>query len=103
MVSANIPTDESLVRRAVMDVASLPEEDLPLVIEFVDYLNRRRQTTTEKKLSTVEIRAQARRRASALKDVPRQELVARFNELTEAIRAQAIAKDTAIDGDWQGD
>jgi len=30
-------------------------------------------------------------------------LARRFEEVTEKIRAQAIAAGTAIEGDWQGD
>jgi hypothetical protein len=38
-----------------------------------------------------------------LKDVPREQLVARFVELGEEIRREAIRKGTAIDEDWTGD
>jgi len=102
-MSANVVTASSLIRQAVVQVASLPEEDLPLVIEFVDYLRQRRLSPTERRLSAAEMRAEARRRASALKDVPRHKLVARFEELTEAIRSEAMAKGAAIEGDWQRD
>jgi hypothetical protein len=73
-----------------------------LIVEFVSYLKQRR-STPGRKLSAAEIRAEARRRASALKGVPRHELVARFQELSESILAQAVAKGTAIEGDWQRD
>jgi len=49
------------------------------------------------------MRAEARRRATLLRDVPREEIVARFLELAEEIRREAIAKGTAVEGDWQGD
>ena len=49
------------------------------------------------------MRAEARRRASAMHGVPRHQLVARFKELTEAIRSEAVAKGTAVEGDWQRD
>jgi hypothetical protein len=35
--------------------------------------------------------------------MPREQLVARFVEVGEQIRQEAIAKGTAIDGDWAGD
>ena len=102
-MSANLLTNSGLIRQAVIKIASLPEEDLSFIIEFADYLEQRRQAQTERKLSVAAIRAEARRRASALKDVPRQEVVARFKALTESIRAQAVLKSTAIEGDWQRD
>jgi hypothetical protein len=102
-MSANISTDSGLIRQAVVQVASLSEEDLPLVIEFVGYLKQRRQSPAHPRISAAEIRAEARRRAGALKDVPRNRLVARFEELSEAIRSEAMAKGTATEGDWQGD
>jgi hypothetical protein len=49
------------------------------------------------------MRAEAQRRATLLRDVPREEIVARFRELTEEIRQEAITKGTAIEGDWRGD
>ncbi|HYX25905.1 MAG TPA: hypothetical protein VFC23_17255 [Thermoanaerobaculia bacterium] len=49
------------------------------------------------------LRAEARRRAALLKDVPREQLVARFVELGDEIRREAIRKGTTIDGDWTGD
>jgi len=101
-MSANVSTENSLIRQAVIDVASLPEEDLSLIVEFVSYL-RQRRNTLGRKLSAAEVRAEARRQANALKGVPRHELVARFQELSESIRAQAVAKGTAIEGDWQRD
>jgi hypothetical protein len=102
-MSVNISNEKTLIRQAVIEVASLSEEDLALVIEFVDYLKQRRPSPPEEGLSAAEIRTQARQHASALDNVPRQELVARFKDLTEKIRAQAIARGTVIEGDWQGD
>jgi hypothetical protein len=45
----------------------------------------------------------ARRRASALHGAPRHQLVARFKELTEAIRSEAVDKGAAVEGDLQRD
>ena len=92
----------NLIGRVASELTQLPEEDLPLVIEFVEYLKQRR-VTPKQRLSPAEMRAEARRRASLLRDVPREEIVARFRELTEEIRQEAIAKGTAIEGDWKGD
>ena len=44
-----------------------------------------------------------RRRARLLRDISREQLVARFIEVGEQIRQEAIANGTAIDGDWTGD
>jgi hypothetical protein len=92
----------TLIGRVASELTRLPEEDLPLVIEFVEYLKQRRAKPTQW-LSPAEMRAEARRRASLLRDVPREEIVARFRELTEEIRQEAIAKGMAIEGDWGGD
>jgi len=54
-------------------------------------------------LPVAEIREEARRRARLLHDVPREQMVARFVEVGEQIRQEAIAKGTAIDGDWTAD
>lgn len=53
--------------------------------------------------ATAELWVEALRRAHLLQDVPREQLVARFAELTEEIRREAIAKGTAIEGDWVGE
>ena len=44
-----------------------------------------------------------RKQALLLRDIPRDQLVARFVEVGEQIRQMAIANGTAIDGDWAGD
>lgn len=75
-----------LVGQVVLKLAHLPAEDLPLVIEFVDYLAQQRQVIPPPNLSVAEIRAKARQRAKELSQVPRAEIVARFQELAEDIR-----------------
>jgi hypothetical protein len=96
-------TATSMIGRVASELARLPEEDLPLVIEFVDYLKRHRQLRTQQHLSVAEMRAEAGRRAGLLREVPRAEIVNRFRELTEEIRQEAIAKGTAVEGDWRED
>jgi hypothetical protein len=54
-------------------------------------------------LSAVEIQVEARKRARLLREVPRAQLVARFVEVGEQIRQEAIANGTAVNGDWTGD
>jgi hypothetical protein len=84
-------------------LTGLPEEDLQLVVEFVDCLEEKRPAEPVRSLSVREIREEARKRSRLLRDVPREQLVARFVELGEQIRQEAIANGTAIDGDWTGD
>ncbi len=98
----SITMSPTLVGQVVSELTRLPEEDLSLVVEFVEFLKQRRATPTQR-LSPAEMRAEARRRATLLRDVPREEIVARFRELTEEIRQEAIAKGMAIEGDWRGD
>ena len=96
-------TATGVIGHLAMELTWLPEEDLPLVVEFVDYLKRQRRVATPSCLSAAEMRVEARRRTSLLNNVPRTEIVARFRELTEEIRQEAIAKGTAVEGDWMGD
>ena len=92
---------DSLIGRVARELTNLPEEDLPLVVEFVEYL--RRQRSSQQKMSVAEIQAEAHRRALQMKNVPRAEVVARFQALAEMIRADAVKQGQAIEGDWQGD
>ncbi len=96
-------TTSSMIGHVVLELTQLSEEDLPLVVEFVDYLKRKRQVEPQHRLSVAEMRAEARRRVGRLRKVPRDEIVARFRELTEEIRQEAVAKGTAIEGDWCAD
>jgi hypothetical protein len=86
-----------------LKLSSLPDEDVQLVAEFVTFLEEKRPSEPARVLSAAEIREKASRRARLLRDVPREQLVARFFEVGEQIRQEAIAKGTAIDGDWLGD
>jgi hypothetical protein len=91
-----------VIGQLAVKLSSLPDEDLELVAEFVSLLEKR-PLESARRLSAAEIREKARRRARLLHDVPREQLVARFIEVGEQIRQEAIAKGTAIDGDWTGD
>lgn len=96
-------TTEAMIGHVVLELTQLPEEDLPLVIEFVDYLKQQHLAPPSPPLSVAEIRAEARRRASLLSQIPRAELVTRFREVAEEIHQEAIVKGGAIEGDWPGD
>ncbi len=102
MVMKDITTS-SMIGHVVLELARLPEEDLPLVVEFVDYLKQKRQGTPHQRLSVAEMRTEARRRVERLRKVPRAEVVARFRELSEEIRQEAVDKGTATEGDWCAD
>lgn len=93
---------QDLVRWAVIEVARLPESDLLLVIEFVAGLKETRDSSS-RKFSVAHIRAEAQKQAAQLGNITREELVTRFNAAAERIRAQAIARNVAIQGDWEGD
>jgi hypothetical protein len=101
-MAKNDATTEAMIGRVVLELTQLREEDLPLVIEFVDYL-KQQHLASPPQLSVAEIRAEARRRASLLSQVPRAELVTRFREVAEEIRQEAIVKGGAVEGDWPGD
>jgi hypothetical protein len=92
-----------VIGQLALKLTNLPEEDLQLVIELVDCLEEKRPERSARSASVEEIREEARRRARLLRDVPREQLVARFKEVSEQIRQEAIAKGTAIEGDWTGD
>lgn len=90
-----------LIGHVATRLTELPPEDLHLVVDFLDYLEKRRASPPLK--SGAALRAEARRRAGLLQDVPREQIVARFAELTEEIRQEAIEKGTAVEGDWLSD
>ena len=89
----------SMIGQVALELTRLPEEDLPLIIEFVDYLKQQHRTAPQRRLSVAEMRAEARRRASLLRKVPRTEIVARFRELAEGIRQEAIAQGRRVSRD----
>jgi hypothetical protein len=101
-MSAHTPTEETLLRQMLIKLARLPEAQLLIVNEF---LNDLQQATAsgQPRRSAAELREEAKRRAVELSRLSHEELVARFNAATERIRAQAIAKGVAIEGDWEGD
>lgn len=90
--------DQSLLRRTMVEVANLPDDDLAILLDVVVLLKQQR--TSE---MTADIRKAARQRALELRGTPRDQLAAQLREVGERIRSQAIASETAVDGDWQGD
>ena len=98
-----VETLPEVVGRIVLQLVQLPAEDVSAVGQLVARLRQQRQPAMPRQKSPAEIVAEARRQAALLADVPRAEVIARFEALVEEIRQQAIAKDTAIEGDWRGD
>lgn len=96
-------TTEQMIGRVVSQLTRLPEDDLTLVVEFVDYLDHRRQKTQTTDRSPAEIRVLARQRARQLEGVPRSDIVARFRQLADEIKQIAITQGTSFPGDWSGD
>lgn len=94
---------EKLIGQVTLELTSLPEEDIPLVVEFVDYLKFRRRKKPISPRSVAEIREEAKERARLLEQVPREEIARRFEELGEQIRQDAIHRGVAVDGDWTDD
>jgi hypothetical protein len=92
-----------VIGQLALKLSSFPEEDLQLVTELVNLLEEKRPPEPIRSLSAAAIRETARKRARLLHDVPRAQIVARFAEIGEQIRQEAIAKGTAIEGDWTGD
>jgi hypothetical protein len=97
------PAAPQVIEQLAIKLSNLPDEDLELVAELVSLLEEKHPSKPTRALSAAEIREKARARARLLRDVPREQLVARFAAVGEQIRQEAIAKGTAIDGDWTGD
>ena len=92
---------QDLVRRAVIEVAQLQEKELLIVIEMVDALKKQRARPNRE--AAAEIVARAKARAAETSHLSHAELVQRFIDAAERIRAEAITKGTAIEGEWEGD
>ncbi len=98
-----IETLPEIVGRIALQLVQLPAEDVSAVAQLVAHLKQQRQPAVPRQMSPAEIVAEARKQAALLADVPRAEIVTRFEALVDEIRQQAIAKDTTIEGDWRGD
>lgn len=90
---------QDLIRKAVIEVAQLQEKELLIVIEMVDTLKKQR-ARPNKELAA-EILARAKARAEEMKHLSREEAMERFSKSLDAIRAEAIANGTAIEGEWE--
>lgn len=96
-----------LLRQLMTEVARLPDEDLPLVVEFIGKLAQRSEAASgPASRGTIQrIRAEARRRAGLMGDVPRAELVQRFLQAADEIRSATAMSSPALLNEeaWRGD
>ncbi len=98
MVSNTIAPEE-LIRKAVIEVAQLPENELLLVIEMLGELKKQRtQPNRDKAVALV---AQAKIRAAETNSLSRVDLMQQFGDVLKEIRAEAIAKGTALDAELE--
>ncbi len=97
-MNPTLVTDQSLFRRTVVEVASLPDDDLAILLDIVTLLKQQRATET-----VADIRRAAHQRVMALRNLSPDQLVTQFRAVGEKIRSQAVASGTAIEGDWEGD
>ena len=86
----SVTTVPNVIGRVALKLAKMPVEDQRLVLDLVNYLEAQHPPEPAGPMSPAEIRKEARRRAVLLKDVPKEQLVARFVELGEEIRREAI-------------
>lgn len=100
MVSNSTATQE-LIRKAVIEVAQLPENELLIVIEMVDEFKKQRSRPN--RLVASEIVNAARSRASKTTGLSREDLMKQFSKTIDEIRAEAIEKGVAIEGEIEGD
>lgn len=101
MPSLSTKRSSAMIGQVASKLTELPPDDLRLVLDLVERLQARAES--HQPLSTAEIGDLAKQRAALLAEVPREQVAAHFEELAEEIRQEAIANETAIDGDWRGD
>jgi len=96
------PDTEKLLRQVIASVALLPPGDLMVVYETINDL-KQKDKPGNPVLTSDEILSRARARALELSHLSHEEIAQRFIDTTEKIRAEAIKKGTAIEGEWKGD
>lgn len=93
---------EILLRQVIASVAQLPPHDLLVVYEVISDLKQKDKAGAPS-LTSDEILSRAKARASEMKHLSHAESVQRFLDVTERIRAAAVEKGTAIEGEWESD
>jgi hypothetical protein len=97
-METQILAPQDLVRKAVIEIAQLPENDLVAVMEFMARLKQRPH-----RLTVAEIKAEAEKLSAQFQNMSRPELMRRFQENLDTMRADAIAKGTALDVELESD
>lgn len=92
---------EKLLRQVITSVAQLPPNDLLVVYETINDLKEKE--SKKPSLTAAEIVARAKARAAEVRHLSREEAMERFSKTLDAIRADAIANGTAIEGELEGD
>jgi len=92
---------QDLIRKAVIEVAQLHENELLVVIEMVDTLKKQRARPN--RASAEEILTCAKARAAETSHLSREELMKKFSDTLDSIRAESVAKGTALEGEWESD
>ncbi|MDD2921276.1 MAG: hypothetical protein PHQ36_03235 [Anaerolineales bacterium] len=100
-MTAHVLAPQDLIRKAVIEVAQLQENELLIVIEAVEFLKKQRARPNRE--AAKEIVARAKARAAETRDLPRKELIKKFSDTLDAIRAEAIKNGIAIDGELESD
>ena len=86
-------SEQDLLRQAIIEVASLPKQDLATVLELVQELKQKPQSSIdEKKRIAAKLLSQARKRADDLRGLPRLEIATRLQEVMHEIHQEALAK-----------
>ncbi|MEK7441714.1 MAG: hypothetical protein AAB571_05390 [Chloroflexota bacterium] len=93
---------EKLLRQVITSVAQLPVPELMVVYETITIL-KQKDAKGENRLSPAEVVARAKQRASEMSHLSHEEAVQRFINATDKIRAEAIEKGIAIEGEWESD
>ncbi|MDO8755432.1 MAG: hypothetical protein Q7J80_16155 [Anaerolineales bacterium] len=93
---------EKLLRQVLTSIAQLPPNDLLVVYETISDL-KQKDKAGKSPLTPDEILARAKARAAEMSHLSHAEVVQRFIDATDRIRAEAIEKGIAIEGEWESD
>jgi len=101
-MTAQTVNAEKLLRQVITSVAQLPVPELMVVYETITVL-KQKDAKGEHRMSSAEIVARAKQRAVEFSHLSHEEAVQRFINATDEIRAEAIKKGIAIEGEWESD
>lgn len=89
-MNTNAIDTEKLLRQVITSVAQLPPNDLLVVYETIADLKQKESQKTP--LTSAEILARAKARAEEMKHLSHEEVVQRFIDSTERIRAESTGE-----------